>query len=106
MDMHMDGAWGTFWIKSQNGTFIALQMKSFGLKKIQISSTGKKVPFWQFFIMGWDGHALLGRPSRILHGNWKIILVLGADEYIERLEDKIRECLLFYVKIFKNNSVQ
>ena len=33
MDMHMDGAWGTFWIKSQNGTFIALQMKSFGPQK-------------------------------------------------------------------------
>ena len=29
-----------------------------------------------------------------------IIFVLGADEYIERLEGKIRECLFFYVKIF------
>ena len=100
MDMQMDGAWGTFWIKSQNGTFIALQMKSFGPKKIQISSTSKKVPFWQFFRMGWDGHALLGRPSRIPHRNWKNIFVLGADEYIERLEGKIKECLFFYVKIF------
>ena len=100
MDMHMDGAWDTFWIKSQNGTFIALQMKSFGPKKFQISSTGKKVPFWQFFRMGWDGRALLGRPSRIPHRNWKIIFVLGADEYIERLEGKIRECLFFYAKIF------
>ena len=105
MDMHMDGAWDTFWIKSQNGTFIALQMKSFGPKNFQISSTGKKVPFWQFFRMGWDGRALLGRPSRIPHRNWKIIFVLGADEYIERLEGKIRECLFFYVKIFYNNSV-
>jgi hypothetical protein len=25
---------------------------------------------------------------------------LGADECIERLEGKIRECLFFYVKIF------
>jgi hypothetical protein len=24
-------------------------------KKFQISSMGKKVPFWQFFWMGWDG---------------------------------------------------
>jgi hypothetical protein len=100
MDMHMDGAWGTFWIKSQNGTFIALQMKWFGPKNFQISSMGKKVPFWQFFRMGWDGRALIGRPSRIPHRNWKIIFVLGADEYIERLEGKIRECLFFYVKIF------
>ena len=44
----MDEARDIFWIKSQNGTFIALQMKSFGPKKFQISPTGKKVPFWQF----------------------------------------------------------
>ena len=69
MDMHMDGALDTFWIKSRNGTFIALQMKSFGQKKFQISSTGKKVPFWQFFRVGWDGLALLGWPSRIPHRN-------------------------------------
>jgi hypothetical protein len=34
-------------------------MKSFGSKKFQISSMGKKVPFWQFFTMGWDGRTLL-----------------------------------------------
>ena len=100
MDMHMDGAWGTFWIKSQNGTFIALQMKSFGPKKFQISSTGKKVPFWLFFRVGWDGSALLGQPSRISQRNWKNIFALGADEYLERLESKIRKRLFFYVKIF------
>ena len=100
MDMHMDGAWDTFWIKSQNASSLALQMKSFGPKQFQISSMGKKVPFWQVFRMGWDGRALLGRPSRIPHRNWKIIFVLGANEYMERLEGKIRECLFFYVKIF------
>ena len=105
MDMHMDRAWDTFWIKSQNGTFIALQMKSFGSEKFQISSTGKKVPLWQFFRMGWVGHALLGRPSRIPQRNWKILFVLDAAEYIERLEGKVRECLFFYVKILYNNSV-
>ena len=57
------------------------------------------MPFWHFFRMGWDGHALLGRPSRIPHRNWKNIFVLGADEYIEILEGKIRECLFFYLKI-------
>ena len=55
--------------------------------------------------MGWDGSALLGRPSIIPHRNWKIIFVLGADEYIETLEGKIGECLFFYVKIFYNISV-
>ena len=90
MDMHMDGAWDTFWIKLENGTFIALQMKSFGKNKFQISSTVKKVPFWQLLRMGWDGRALLGRPSRIPRRNCKIIFVLGADKWIERLEGKIR----------------
>ena len=30
---------------------------------------------------------------------------MGANEYLERLEGKIRKCLFFYVKIFYNNSV-
>ena len=71
MDMHMDGAWGKFWIKWQN--FIALHIKWFGPKFFQISSMGKKVPFWQFFRMGWDGHALLGQPSK---GHLYRILIL------------------------------
>ena len=32
LDKHLDGAWDKFWIQSQNGTFIALQMKAFGPK--------------------------------------------------------------------------
>ena len=30
----------------------------------------------------------------------KNIFVLGAGEYLERLEGKVRKCLFFYVKIF------
>ena len=30
----------------------------------------------------------------------KIIFVLGADEYLERLKGKIRKYLFFYIKIF------
>ena len=30
---------------------------------------------------------------------------MGANEYLEWMEDKIRKCLFFYVKIFYNNSV-
>ena len=26
------------------------------------------------------------------HGIWKIVFVLGADEYLEKLEGKIRKC--------------
>ena len=88
MDIHMNGPWDTYWIKAQ-----------FGPKKFQISSTGNKVPIWQFFRMGWNGRALLNHPSSIPHKNRKIIFVLGADEYIERLVGKIRECL--FLKYFK-----
>ena len=35
----------------------------------------------------------------------KILFVLGADEYLEGLEGKIRKYLFFYVEIFQNNSV-
>ena len=85
MDMHVDGAWDKFWKKVTKWSHLAQK----------ISYMGKKVPLLR---MGWDGRALLGRPSRILHRNWKIIFVLGADEY--RLEGKIRERLFFYVKTF------
>ena len=48
INKHMDGAGDIFWIKSLNGTFLALQIKAFGPKKFWFSCTGKKVPFWQF----------------------------------------------------------
>ena len=49
VNKHMDEARDIFWIKSLNGTFLALQIKSFGPKKFWFSCMGKKVPFWQFF---------------------------------------------------------
>ena len=39
------------------------------------------------------------------HSIWKIRFVLGAYEYLERQEGKVRKCLFFYVRIFENNSV-
>ena len=33
INKHMDGARDMFWIKSLNGTFLALQIKAFGPKK-------------------------------------------------------------------------
>ena len=48
VNKHMDGARDIFWIKSLNGTFLALQIKAFGPKKFWFSCMGKKVPFWQF----------------------------------------------------------
>ena len=49
INKHMDGARDIFWIKSLNGTFLALQIKAFGPKIFWFSCMGKKVPFWQFF---------------------------------------------------------
>jgi hypothetical protein len=70
--------------------FIAPQMKSFGPKKFKIPCTDQKVPFWQFFRQGWDGRALLVRPSRIPHTISKIIFASGADDFLAMLEGKIR----------------
>ena len=39
------------------------------------------------------------------HSICKILFVLGANEYLERLEVEIRKCLFFDVKILWNNSV-
>ena len=66
-------------------------MKSFGPKKFQILCTDQKVPFWHFFRQGWDGQALLVRPSRIPHRISKILFAFGADEFLAMLEGKIRE---------------
>ena len=59
----------------------------------------EKVPFWQFFREGWNGRA----PQKCIKAFEKFFLC--ADEYLERLEGKIIKCLIFYIKIFKNNSV-
>ena len=51
------------------------------------------MPVWQFFRKGWDGRALLVQPSEMRHTIWKILFVSGADEYLERLEGRIRKYL-------------
>ena len=38
------------------------------------------------------------KASQIVLGN--ILFILGADEYLERLEGKLRKYLFFYVKLF------
>jgi hypothetical protein len=70
-------------------------MKSFGPKKIQIPCTGQKVPFWQFFRQGRDGHEPLVRPSRIPHRISKILFALDADEFQAMLGGKIGEAPFF-----------
>ena len=45
LDKHLDGALDKFWKKSQNGTFIALQMKAFGPKIFKFHAGVKKCHF-------------------------------------------------------------
>ena len=103
MNMHMDGAWDKFWIKSQNGTFIALQMKWFGPKKFQILSTGKKVPFWQFFRMGWDGiqraniTKKVHKPPRNHYIEWPVFSDIGLN--CESQGEKGRTCKKYKILI-------
>ena len=74
------------------------------------------MPFCQFFRKGLDGHALLVWPSKTHHTNWKILFVLGANEYLERLEvaysfmlkhSKIKQCDCFlYVWTLPHISIK
>ena len=85
LNMHMDGAWDTFWIKSQNGTFLGLQMKSFGPKKFWIPCMSKKVPFWQFYqkSANWlDWPALLVQPSISAHRKWQEMVVSASTNQV------------------------
>ena len=59
------------------------------------------MPFWQFFRKGWDGRALLVRPSKMHHRMWKNLFVLGADEYLKRLEAKLERAYSFMLKYSK-----
>ena len=59
--------------------------------------TDQKVSFWQFFLQGQNGCALLVQPSRISHRITTIIFALGADEFLAMLEGKIREAPFFKV---------
>ena len=43
-------------------------------KNLKFHRRVKKVPFWQFFKMGWDGRALSGRPSKSLTGIEELFL--------------------------------
>ena len=59
MDKHLDGAWDIFWIKSDNDTFTALQMKAFGppnyinIPRVQKGhfAVFEKLPVFVYFIL-------------------------------------------------------
>ena len=61
---------------------------------------GLKIAILQYFKKAWNGRALIVQPSKKHHSIWKIIFLLGAAKYLERLEHKNRKCLFFYIKLF------
>ena len=73
----MDGAWNKFWMKSQNGTFIPLQMKAFWAKNFKFHA-GVRKSFWQFFRMGRDC-CVLWLPRKIGRQNWRGPIFLRFD---------------------------
>ena len=79
-DKHLDGAeqslrhFSDKFKQCHSLSFLAVQIKSFGTKKIQITWKGGKVSFWKFFRQGWNGRALLVWPSRISRLILKIFL--------------------------------
>ena len=58
------------------------------------------MPFWQFFRKGWDGRALLVRPSKTHHSIRKIIFVFGADD----LKAKLESAYSFMLKYSKKTA--
>ena len=57
---------------------------------------GKKVSFWQFFRKGWDGRALLVRPSKMHHS---ILFVMGVYKYLSTYLEKAYSFILKHSKI-------
>ena len=66
-----------------------------------LSSTGKKVPSWQFFRMSWDGCALLSRPSRIPQRNWIITFFLVPMNVKKDLKAKVESAYSFMLEYSK-----
>ena len=86
--------------KKQNGTFIALQMKSFG-PIFSYFMQGLKSAILAIFSNGpgWPCpvSAAIKNPSQELKTN---IFVLGSYESLERLKGKIRDAPSFYGSIW------
>ena len=90
MDKDLDRARDIFWIKSLNGTFLALQIKAFGPNNFRFHAGVKKCHFGNF--SEWAGMAV---PSRIPRRNSNILFDLGAGKSLERLESKTRKGTFF-----------
>ena len=92
-----------FWMKSLGGTFKALQKKYLCILvqiffelhacvKSAILAIFQKGLVWPCLVSAALKNCIIAFE--------KFLFVLGADEYLERLEGKIRKCLFLYVKIF------
>ena len=84
------------WIMSLGNNFQSTLKEGIGLKQFLNYMRGLKRAILAIFQKG------LGWPCPVGPAleNASILSVMGADEYLERLECKIRKCLFFHVKIF------
>ena len=74
-------------MNSNNGTFIAPQIKSFEQKIFKFHAWIKKCHFCNFS----EKCAVIVRPSQ----DFKILFAFGADEFLVMLEGRVREAPLF-----------
>ena len=107
INKHVDGARDIFWIKSLNGTFLALQIKSFGPKNFWFSCMGKKVPFWWFLRIlknCQNGTFLPLHESQNFFGpnafNWSAKKVPFSD-LIQNMSPVPSMCLFMWIKVDK-----
>ena len=71
---------------------------NFSQKFFELHAWVKKCHFGNFSEKGWNGRAPLVRPSKRHFSIWKIIFVLGAHKYLERLESKLESAYSFMLK--------
>ena len=82
-----------FLIKSKNGTLIAPQIKSFGPKNFKLHDRSKSV-ILAIFHTGSEWPCTVSAALKNPSQDFKILFALGADEFLEMLEGKIRVTLL------------
>ena len=93
MYQHLDGLWDIFWIKLDNDTFTALQMKAFGSKIFKLHARVKKCHFGNF--------------SKTLACNviWSAVKVSSSD-FFRNMSQGLSKCLSMWIKVDKWHNLK
>ena len=89
------------WIKKQNVTFTAIQIKFYSLP-VSVCSLPNKSSYMHFLAIfqNWDGHAHLYFKNRLQDLKKNSFFLLGFYEFLAMLEGKIRNGPFFHVSMF------